>query len=115
MKKQGHYCKICGEYKANEKFSGKGHAQHICKQCAKLPAENRNEIQIVNRLMSLPFRLSKEQRSWLEKMKRDEREDVRSAAEWAWESRFAPTSTPIDEEDGWDGEELELDDEDLPF
>ena len=30
-KRQGHYCRICGEYKANEKFSGKGHAQHICK------------------------------------------------------------------------------------
>ena len=24
MKKHGHYCKVCGEYKANEKFSGKG-------------------------------------------------------------------------------------------
>ena len=23
MKKRGHYCKVCGEYKANEKFSGK--------------------------------------------------------------------------------------------
>lgn len=32
-KQQGHYCRICGEYKANEKFSGKGHAQHICKTC----------------------------------------------------------------------------------
>ena len=31
---QGHYCKICGEQKANEKFSGKGHSQHICKVCA---------------------------------------------------------------------------------
>lgn len=30
---KGHYCRICGEYKANEKFSGKGHAQHICKTC----------------------------------------------------------------------------------
>ena len=29
MKKHGHYCKVCGEYKANEKFSGKGHASHI--------------------------------------------------------------------------------------
>lgn len=29
MKKNGHYCKVCGEYKANEKFSGKGHAAHI--------------------------------------------------------------------------------------
>lgn len=30
---KGHYCKICGEYKSNESFSGKGHAQHICKEC----------------------------------------------------------------------------------
>lgn len=36
MKKHGHYCKVCGEYKANEKFSGKGHAAHICKACAAL-------------------------------------------------------------------------------
>jgi len=35
-KRQGHYCKICGEIKANEKFSGKGHAAHICKSCASL-------------------------------------------------------------------------------
>ena len=34
MKRHGHYCKVCGEYKANEKFSGKGHAAHICKTCA---------------------------------------------------------------------------------
>ena len=26
-KHKGHYCKICGEYKSNESFSGKGHAQ----------------------------------------------------------------------------------------
>ncbi|MEG1660789.1 MAG: hypothetical protein RR304_09540 [Bacteroides sp.] len=32
-KQQGHYCRICGENKANEKFSGKGHTQHICKTC----------------------------------------------------------------------------------
>ena len=28
-----HYCKICGEYKSNESFLVKGHAQHICKEC----------------------------------------------------------------------------------
>lgn len=32
-KHKGHYCKICGEYKSNESFSGKGHAKHICKKC----------------------------------------------------------------------------------
>ena len=32
-KHKGHYCKICDEYKSNESFSGKVHAQHICKGC----------------------------------------------------------------------------------
>jgi len=32
-KPQGHYCKVCHTYRANEKFSGKGHASHICKEC----------------------------------------------------------------------------------
>ncbi len=43
-KRQGHYCKICGEIKANEKFSGKGHAKHICKSCQSLPADKRAEM-----------------------------------------------------------------------
>lgn len=34
-KHQGHYCRKCGRYRANEKFSGKGHAKHICKECQK--------------------------------------------------------------------------------
>ena len=32
-RKQGHYCRICGEYKAYEKCRGKGHAHNICKSC----------------------------------------------------------------------------------
>ena len=34
-KPHGHYCRICQQYKANEKFSGRGHTAHICKACAK--------------------------------------------------------------------------------
>ena len=43
MKKRGHYCKICSEYKSNESFSGKGHANHICKACSKLVVAKRKE------------------------------------------------------------------------
>ena len=32
-KHQGYYCKMCGEYKSNESFSGKEHKLHICKEC----------------------------------------------------------------------------------
>lgn len=40
-KSHGHYCKVCGSYKPNEQFSGKGHKQHICKKCMQLPVEER--------------------------------------------------------------------------
>lgn len=43
-KRQGHYCKICGEIKANEKFSGKGHAKHICKSCQSKPADKQADM-----------------------------------------------------------------------
>lgn len=30
---QGHFCRVCGRVRANERFSGKGHARHICRDC----------------------------------------------------------------------------------
>jgi len=44
-KRHGHYCRICGSLKPNEAFSGKGHRIHVCKQCARLPKEEREEIE----------------------------------------------------------------------
>jgi hypothetical protein len=42
--KVGHYCIICNEIKANEKFSGKGHRRHICKNCSKKGTQYLNEF-----------------------------------------------------------------------
>jgi hypothetical protein len=50
-KRQGHYCIICAEIKANEKFSGKGHATHICKKCQSLPKDVRAEMKRNNKIM----------------------------------------------------------------
>ena len=88
MKKHGHYCKVCGEYKANEKFSGKGHAAHICKFCASLSPEKQAEQMTVNRLLNLPWRLSKEQISWLKNRMKDKRSEVRALAKEQYEMRF---------------------------
>ena len=88
MKPHGHYCKICGEYKANEKFSGKGHAAHICKFCQSLPVEERNKEAILTRMMNLPFHLSKEQISWLKKHRKDKRPEVSEAAKAVFAERF---------------------------
>ena len=98
MKPYGHYCKICGRRRANEKFSGSGHAAHICKDCARLPIEKRNELQTLTRIEDIPFRLNREQRSWLEKKRKDKREEVRETAEWAYEMRF-PEQQPDDEQE----------------
>ena len=88
MKSRGHYCKICGEYKANEKFSGKGHAAHICKACQSLPVEERNKEAILTRMMNLPSHLSKEQISWLKKHRKDKRPEVSEAAKAVFAERF---------------------------
>ena len=41
----GHYCRICGRTRANEKFSGNGHRIHVCKDCARKPKEERDAIE----------------------------------------------------------------------
>ena len=88
MKKHGHYCKVCGEYKSNEKFSGKGHASHICKACAKLPPEVKAEQETLNRLMNLPMSLSKAQITWLKNRMKDTRPAVQELAKEVYEIHF---------------------------
>lgn len=100
MKKRGHYCKIYGEYKSNEKFSGKGHAAHICKTCASLPPEKKSEMAAMNRLLNLPWRLSKEQISWLKKKMHDKRPDIRALVKEQYEMRFSPARFEEDEPNG---------------
>ena len=107
MKKRGHYCKVCGEYKANERFSGKGHAAHICKTCAALPPEKQSEEMALTRLVNLPWRLSKEQLSWLKKRMKDRRDAVRTLATEQYEMRFPPRIELDELED--DFERIELD------
>ena len=108
MKKHGHYCKVCGEYKANEKFSGKGHAAHICKSCASLSPEKQAEQMTVNRLLNLHWRLSKEQISWLKNRMKDKRPEVCALAKEQYEMRFPPKRLE-DIEDNFDF----LDEDDL--
>lgn len=37
--RRGHFCWCCGRMRPNERFSGGGHARHLCKDCQKLGAE----------------------------------------------------------------------------
>ena len=44
-KHSGHFCRICGRRRANERFSGKGHRIHVCRDCARMPKEEREAIE----------------------------------------------------------------------
>src|ERR1017187_2052621 len=41
----GQFCRICGRTRANEKFSGRGHRDHVCKDCQRMPREKRDRIE----------------------------------------------------------------------
>lgn len=41
----GHYCRICGQSRPNEQFSGRGHRIHVCKRCQRLPRQERDRIE----------------------------------------------------------------------
>lgn len=87
-KKHGHYCKVCGEYKSNESFSGRGHAAHICKKCAALPAAQRSKDITLTKLWNLPWQLSGQQRDWLKRLQNDSRPEVAATAKELYADRF---------------------------
>lgn len=101
-KRPGHYCKICGERKANEKFSGKGHAVHICKKCQSLPADTQRDmrrIRDVERLFG-KYPLSRQDWELLEKYSKKyaDKESGRFAQDMLDNLRTKPASDENEEE-----------------
>ena len=45
-----HYCRICDRGRPNEKFTGRGHRDHICKDCQRLPRSEREQIEQMDEL-----------------------------------------------------------------
>lgn len=86
---QGHYCKVCGEYQANEKFSGKGHNAHICKACERLSPAEQAETMTITRLYNLSARyMSDDEKKWLERRAHDKRPAVKELACEIYGQRF---------------------------
>ncbi len=101
-KYKGHYCKICGEIKANEQFTGKGHVNHICKKCSKKTGEQQAEEIAINRIYKLVgySNLSKQNREMLEAYLQDKRESVRVASQEVMEMitfRFRNNSDKVED------------------
>lgn len=51
----GHFCWCCGRVRANERFSGRGHARHLCRNCHQLGPEElayRQAVRDIDRLVT---------------------------------------------------------------
>jgi len=90
---RGHFCKVCGNILPNEKFSGKGHAAHICKKCTTKQKARKSEEIAITRIHSVLsyHNLSRDNREMLEKYSRSKRERVRSEALAALAACARPT------------------------
>jgi hypothetical protein len=124
---RGHYCWVCSSILPNEKFSGSGHKNHICKQCAKKSPEERREIKVVNNIakISVLEDFSKNNRAMLQSYLNDKSEKIRVEARFALdkynelmiERRLQRKLEEEYEEkmgiDPWDDEFWEEDDEEI--
>jgi hypothetical protein len=69
-KYRGCFCWCCGQIRPNERFSGRGHARHLCRDCAKLdPAdlEYRQHIRNIERTLDWDGRIRRRQRKVFER------------------------------------------------
>jgi hypothetical protein len=114
-KHRGHYCKICGNHKSNEAFSGKGHAKHICKECDALPQERKNELQHINRIDGIAGKYPRSRQDWefLEKMSKNKK--YPEAMEFAQMVLGMSRSQPDTGGDGDDDEQEDWGQEKLTF
>ncbi len=83
-KRRGHYCWSCGSVKANERFSGRGHAAHVCKQCRRLGSEElarRQAMRNIDQLLNWGGGIRRNQRKTFEGYLRHADPKVRSYAE----------------------------------
>jgi len=64
LKLPGHYCRVCGQRHTNEKFSGKGLAANICKECFK---KQQTEKRIIRRaaLLQTASKQIKDTANWI--------------------------------------------------
>lgn len=83
-KRPGHWCWSCGKVLPNERFSGKGHARHLCKECAKLGVEEleyRQALRNLERCITWDGIIPRKQRRNLERFLQHNDERIRIEAE----------------------------------
>jgi hypothetical protein len=50
-----HFCWVCSSLLANERFTGRGHRQHVCRDCQRLPGEQRDAVAASQEISGMLF------------------------------------------------------------
>ncbi len=82
-RQNGHYCWSCARRRANERFSGKGHARHLCKDCARLGKEElayRQTMRDLDRLLTWNGHIPRRNREQFRKYLNHKDERIRAYA-----------------------------------
>jgi hypothetical protein len=83
-KRRGHFCWSCQRHLPNERFSGRGHARHLCKKCQKLGSEElayRSEVRNMGRLLNWDGLIRKKCRKEFERFVQHSNPRIRRFAE----------------------------------
>lgn len=66
----GHFCWCCGRRRPNERFSGRNHARHLCRDCSRLGEDElvyRQHLRDIERLLGCSGRIERKQRASFER------------------------------------------------
>lgn len=114
-KRAGHFCWACGRMRPNERFSGRGHARHLCRDCSKLGPEElayRQGVRAIDRLVGWGGAVPRRHRKAFESFLRHSNPRLRQYAAGVLAACATCSETPLPEID----RELPLaDDEECPF
>lgn len=79
----GHYRRFCGRSRPNERFSGRGHRNHVCQDCRKIPIEKRREIEVLGEI-----------RGFLHAQSRISPKNIARLAQLSTRARLSPSGLP---------------------
>ncbi len=104
-KRRGHFCWSCQCSLPNERFSGRGHRNHLCKKCSKLGKEEleyRQAVRNIDRCLTWEGLLRRRQRMAFERFRTHANDRVRQYVveieqHWAEERRLRREAQEQDE------------------
>lgn len=83
-RERGHFCWCCNQQLPNERFSGRGHRDHVCRDCKRLPREERafrQAVRDMERLIDWDGRIRRRARPQLDPFLEHSEPRVREYAE----------------------------------